>query len=164
MLGGIVTDVGGTPVAGAEVELDGRRPVITSLDGRFGVTGVRRGPHSIRARKPGHEPATVEVDFVDRRQIIYIRLVSRDALIRSAVTAIEAGRLGRAERFLERAAPLTDSQTDPDVRLLEAVLLAEAGDRNGALEALAPLLDDPQSRAAAKRLAAAIRDAASRSR
>jgi hypothetical protein len=164
LLVGIVANSAGRPVAAAEVEIDGRRAVSTGVDGRFGIPNVRRGRHRIRVRSEGYEPATLELEFADRRQIAYIRLISRGALIDRAVDALAAGRLAQAGELLSRAAALQDPSTDADVLLLEAVLRARQGSPAQALTRLSPLRADPQTRPAAERLADAIRGGASRTR
>jgi hypothetical protein len=164
LLVGIVADSAGRPVATAEVEIDGRRAVSTGMDGRFGIPNVRRGRHRIRVRSEGYEPATLELEFADRRQIAYIRLISRGALIDRTVDALAAGRLAQAGELLSRAAALQDPSTDADVLLLEAVLRARQGSPAQALTRLSPLHADPQTRPAAERLAHAIRGGASRTR
>lgn len=164
LLVGIVADTAGRPVPAAQVEIDGRRAVTTGMDGRFGIANVRRGRHRIRVSGDGYEPATLELEFTDRRQIAYIRLISGAALIDRAVDALAAGRLSEAGHLLARAAALDDPSTDADVLLLEAVLHARSGAPGEALTRLSPLRADPRTRPAAERLAEAIRGGASQTR
>lgn len=167
---GVVSDSEGRPVSGAEVALDGRRAALTGMDGRFTFSRVRRGQHEVRARRAGFEEARVELAFTDRRQIAYVRLISKDHLIERAVDHIAAGDLAAATGFLERVSILDGSggevdfeaNRDADVVLLEAIVRYRRGDRRGALEVLKPLRADPRTRAAAERLTAAIRGAPSR--
>ena len=167
---GVVSDTEGRPVSGAEVTLDGRRAALTGMDGRFTFSRVRRGRHEVRARRAGFEEARVELAFTDRRQIAYVRLISKDHLIERAVDHIAAGDLAGATGVLERVSMLEssggeanlDANRAADVALLEAIVRFRRGDRRGALEALEPLRADPRTRAAAERLTAAIRGAPSR--
>jgi hypothetical protein len=61
VLHGVVNDVGGTPVAGAQVVLStvsGQRKTITDEDGGFQFTGVPAGAFSVTAAADGLAPAT----------------------------------------------------------------------------------------------------------
>lgn len=52
---GLVTDDGGTPLAGVAVSAQGGRLAygVTNQDGRFAIEGLRPGPYIIRAQLPG---------------------------------------------------------------------------------------------------------------
>jgi hypothetical protein len=61
-ISGVVNDVGGTPVAGAQVVLSntgGQRKTATDADGSFQFTGVPAGAFSLTAASDGLAPATV---------------------------------------------------------------------------------------------------------
>lgn len=158
---GVVSDIEGHPVAGAEVTLDGRHEAHTGMDGRFTFPRVRRGRHELVADAEGSEEMRVEITFTDRRQIAYVRLTSKDHLVERAVDLIAAGELAAATEMLERASKIDSPggrvQLDADVALLEGIIRYRRGDRQGALEAIEPLLADPRTRGAADRLSAAIR-------
>lgn len=163
-LSGLVADSRGRPVTGALVELDGRRSQITGSDGRFAFDRVRRGTRRISVRRRGFEPARVELSFSDRRELAYVRLVSRQELLARAGDALEAGDTTLASGLLDRAGRLTDPGTAADLRVLRAVLRARRGQPRAAVRELAPLRDDPGTRGEAEALVRAIRDAASRTR
>jgi hypothetical protein len=164
MLVGVVTDTEGMPVAGAEVELDGRRRAITAMDGRFALARVRRGELRLVVRRAGYETAELVMSFVDRRQMAFARLVSRAELIDRAVGALAGGDLPAAEAALERARALDDPSTDADLSLITAVLHYRRGESGAARRVLEPLLEDPSTRKPASRLLALIADTASGSR
>jgi hypothetical protein len=163
---GVVSDIEGHPVSGAEVTLDGRHAAQTGLDGRFTFSRVRRGRHEIVARSAGFEEASVELAFTDRRQIAYVRLMSKEQLIARAVDHIAAGELAAATEMLERVSMLDGSgrkeNLEEDVALLEGIIRYRRGDPRGAHEAIEALLADPRTRTAAERLSAAIRGDSSR--
>jgi hypothetical protein len=55
LLVGIVVDTGGNPIAGAEVTVPGlARRVFTGPDGTFRLDSIRKGEHTMRARKIGY--------------------------------------------------------------------------------------------------------------
>lgn len=159
-LTGLVLDTEGRPVTGAEVELDGRHTASTRLDGTFGFGRVRRGPHELAVTHPAHEPASVELRFTDRRQMAFVRLVSRRALIAKAVDALQGGELQAAADFLNRAEALREKSTKADVLLLRAYVLYRRGREDEAVEVLREAARAPGAREAAARLEAVIAEEA----
>jgi len=155
MLVGVVLDSKGRPVSGAEVRLDRLRRAHSGMNGRFGFDGVRRGRRSLFVSKAGFEKAEIELDFADRRQIVYVRLVSRRTLIEQALGALDRGRLEAAHAALSRAGDVEHPDTDLDVVFLEAVLAYRRGRLSRAADLLEELRSDPRSRNLADALAAA---------
>ena len=152
MLVGVVVNSAGRPVSGATVELNRLRSQETGMDGRFAFDGVRRGTRELSVSGEGYEATTVEVEFTDRRQLAYVRLVSKETLISSAVEHLEAGKNGAAKRKLARARALSEEEPDIEISYLSAIIAYRNGETRDAVEALEPLRTDPRSRKAARAL------------
>ena len=155
MLVGVVLDSKGRPVSGADVRLDRIRRAQTGMNGRFAFDGVRRGERSLLVSEPGFEEAQIELDFADRRQIVYVRLVSRRTLLEHALSAVERGQLEAADAALSRAAAVEDPDTDLDIVFLRAIVAYRRGEISRAAGFLEELRADPRSRPVAEALAAA---------
>jgi hypothetical protein len=106
---GLVTDDGGTPLAGVAVTAQGGRLAygVTNQDGRFAIDGLRAGPYIIRAQLPG---------FLASERVLVHVLPSQATHrpLRLQRTQPEAGEVMPATR-----------------RLLNAGLAQPAGDDNG---------------------------------
>jgi hypothetical protein len=156
LLLGVVTDGAGRPVGGAVVHLDEKRTETTAASGRFAFARVRRGSHDISVDAKGYEPAVITVEFTDRRQMAYVRLISRAALIADAAAALERGDLAGAETLLTRAQVLGQPETDSDVAFLRSILALKRRAFSEAVDHLAPLADSSPVPDAVARLEARI--------
>jgi tetratricopeptide (TPR) repeat protein len=108
------------PVEGAQLVVDGEPGPLSDLDGRFVIPGLARGTHTIEVTKDGHEPATVQVEFLNLTQVLYLRLWSLHELVKRGEEALASGHLSEAAQWTERAL-----QIDPELaelRYLQAVI------------------------------------------
>jgi hypothetical protein len=73
-IGGVVRDAAGI-VVGATVTVDGHPPVRTDVDGRFRISDLGAGVHTLRAAAPGHidrsKTITVPAEAVDDYDITF---------------------------------------------------------------------------------------------
>ncbi|MFW5689488.1 MAG: carboxypeptidase-like regulatory domain-containing protein [Spirochaetota bacterium] len=134
-LHGIVFDLSGRPIAGAEVSVDGLARVHTDLTGRFVLPGAPAGPIRLAAHGEGYEARVVELSFVDRRQIAYLRLASARELGALSESKARAGAYGEAADLARRA--LAADPGSRAVRFLVASLLLLSGASEEAVEVLA---------------------------
>ena len=76
--------VDGAPLgglAGARVALDGGEPVIADSRGRFLIPDVHIGPHRLQVSRDGYIPVDREIEFLNRSQVVYVRLVRVDEAV-----------------------------------------------------------------------------------
>ncbi len=131
---GMVYDGRNQPVALVTVQVDGGRPVASDVNGRFTVPGVRHGRRSIHARKPGYRPVNETVEFVQRTQVLYVRILAADDLIDAAISSLRAGRYTTAaELAIEATGIAPDHQLGWFVAALASI---GAGDPRTAIELL----------------------------
>jgi tetratricopeptide (TPR) repeat protein len=116
---GMVYDQDQKPCAAAQLTVDGRDGPRTDVNGRFLIDALRRGDHRVRVSKEGFEPLEVPVSFTDRTQVLYLRVVSFNQLLRQAEEALDRGRLQQADGLLRRAEAL--KAEDPVGLYLRAV-------------------------------------------
>lgn len=174
---GMVYDGGNQPVLGARVSVAGSPgEVTTDINGRFVLGSLEAGSYQIVVTAQGHETLSLAVDFVDPKQVLYVKLLSLEDLLDAVALDLEARRTAAARRSLERARAI-----DPGnvvglyLEALTAYLAADAGGATArlneirslgfpypAVEILAAdvaeyLSEDPAAAAAALRRALAIR-------
>lgn len=131
---GMVYDGRNQPVALVTVQIDGGRPVASDVNGRFTVPGVRHGRRSIHAWKPGYRTVNETVEFVQRTQVLYVRILTADDLVDAAVSLLRAGRYtAAAELAIEATGIAADHQLGWFVAALASI---GAGDPRTAIELL----------------------------
>ena len=133
-LHGIVYDGRNQPVALASVRVDGGRAVTSDVNGRFTVPDVRHGQRSVHAEKPGYRAVTESVEFVQRTQVLYLRVASANDLVDAAIAALGEGRYTDAGSYAAEAIAVA-----PEHRLgrfVAALAAIGAGDPRVATELL----------------------------
>ena len=92
------------PVLGARVTVEGRTgETTTDINGRFALEKLPAGMYVVTVTAQLHEPFTLTVDFVDPKQVIYVKLVSLDDLLDNAAAALRLRHLEDARGSLDRA-------------------------------------------------------------
>ncbi len=123
---GMVYDDRNEPCQGALISVDGSAGPRTDLSGRFVVAALPRGAHGIVVEKPGFERLEAAVDFFDKSQVLYLKVISLDQLLLRLEDALAQRRLGDAAALLARAEAVSSTHTD--VRYLKAVYLLKSGE------------------------------------
>lgn len=136
---GMVYDGEQKPCPAALVTVDGRDGPRTDLNGRFVIDELARGDHLIGVRKQGYEPLLAPVSFLERTQVLYLRVISYNQLLREAEEALQRQKLGEAEGLLRRAEALEGEETVG--RYLRAVLCLKRGDTKQAVGLLERILE-----------------------
>jgi hypothetical protein len=137
---GMVYDTVNQPVAGAQVAVHEGPEAVTDIGGRFVLPGLSRGEHRVFVRKAGYETTEVSVAFLNRTQVLYVKLVSFDALLQRAERGLSRRKWAEAEKYLDRAAAIDPE--DPLLRFTRAVLAYRREEFRDAVSLLRGLLDD----------------------
>jgi tetratricopeptide (TPR) repeat protein len=135
---GMVYDDDNQPSAGAWIYYDGQKGPQTDIRGRFVLYGLARGVHRIEVRKDGYEPVDTTVEFVDRSQVLYLKVISLPQLLRRLEQALEDRSIQKAEELLRRAELI--AAEDPVLLYLRAVYQLETGRAQEALKSLERVL------------------------
>jgi tetratricopeptide (TPR) repeat protein len=135
---GMVYDGEQKPCAGVLITVDGQAGPRTDVNGRFVIDALERGDHLLRAEKEGFETLESPLSFVDRTQVLYLRLISLGQLLREAEEALGRGKLQQADKLLARALAL--SPEDPVGLYLRAVYLLKLQDTAQAVGLLQRIL------------------------
>jgi|GEM_PF-1554846 len=110
---GMIYDAQNRPCHGALIVIDGkkRRYVRSDINGRFIIQDLRAGSHQIEVSKKGFEPNTFDVDFISRKQVLHIRLISIETLLNTAEAALDSLEWNEAEAALIRASKIDDEDS-----------------------------------------------------
>ena len=135
---GMVYDYEQKPCQAAAILVDGEQRAQTDINGRFVLGDLSRGEHRIGVRKPGFEDLEVSVQFLNRDQILYLRVISLRQLLEQAENALGKKRLAETVALLARAERIDAG--DPVELYLKALYLLETGAAREAAEVLESLV------------------------
>ncbi len=81
-------------LSGARVALDGGESVIADSRGRFLIPNVRIGRHRLQVSRDGYIPVDREIEFLNRSQVVYVRLVRLDEAVAEIVADLASAENG----------------------------------------------------------------------
>lgn len=116
---GMIYDEDSQPVPGAQVSVDGRKGPMADIRGRFVLPDLARGTHTITIAKNGFEELTSQIEFLNKSEALYLRMISFGQLLAKAETALNDRKWSDADGYLVRAEKLTPQ--DPVLLYLKAV-------------------------------------------
>ena len=123
---GMIYDLDNKACAGISVTLDRTQNATSDIDGRFVLLALKPGPHTLSASGAGYETVELSFNFMSRRQVLYLKMVSFDQLLAQAQDALDRKKWKEAEALLQRAAAIRDSDTV--LVYLRAILEYQQGD------------------------------------
>ena len=140
---GMIYDEENQPCPGVMLRVDGKSSgpadePVSDIRGRFVIPGLSRGEHSVTARKVGFEEVSTTILFLNRTDVLFLRMVSFAQLLGKAEKALEERRWGEADDLLARAERL-----DPGSSVLvylKAVAAYKTGHAEDAADQLAGLV------------------------
>ena len=118
---GMVYDADNQPCAGVQVGVDGSAGPQTDIRGRFILPEISRGEHTVSAKKSGYETLLVGISFLNRTDVLHLRMTSFGQLLGMAEKSLGEQRWADAEAFLRRAEKL-----DPEDAVLRYLLAIKA--------------------------------------
>ncbi|MGA2478384.1 MAG: tetratricopeptide repeat protein [Spirochaetia bacterium] len=121
---GMMYDEENQPCVGVKLTVDGVRSendtgLVTDIRGRFMLPALSRGEHVLGATKPGYEDLSVKIVFLNRTDVLFLRMTSFGQLLAKAEKALEEKKWNEAEALLARAEKLDAG--DSVLRFLLAV-------------------------------------------
>ena len=100
---GMVYDFSNRPIPHCEIVIGGKYRTSTDINGRFTLSRVPPGDHTISGEKRGFESYSDLISVRERGQIIYFRLPSQNQLLILLDEALSANELAIAKEMAERA-------------------------------------------------------------
>jgi hypothetical protein len=137
---GMVYDTVNQPVAGATVTVGQEPAGMTDIGGRFVLAELSRGEHEVAIQKTGYETTAVRVSFLNRTQVLYVKLVSFDTLLERAESALDRRKWVDAKEYLDRAGAIDPE--DPLLRFSRAILAYRRDRFDETIALLRGLVDD----------------------
>jgi tetratricopeptide (TPR) repeat protein len=133
-LNGMVYDFDNKPVPQYIIEIDGKNPASTDINGRFFIPRVRSGKHEIRGRREGYEEYRGEIIINDKRQIVYLRVPSLSQLLNLADNSLSKNNVEEAALYIERGAAIGEKTVE--LLFYSAIVLFRKGEYQAAVESL----------------------------
>ncbi len=142
---GMVYDYDNRPCSEALIIIDDNDEVMSDINGRFIIGVLSRGNHIVTAKKEGYETLSFSFSFLNRTQVLYLRMISFHQLLVEIENAIEKREWNEVESLNKRAEEI--KKDDPIQQYLKAVYLNERGHPEDAVRILLDIikhgLDEP---------------------
>jgi len=135
---GMVYDYDNQPCQDTQIVIDNEEETISDINGRFIFNNLSRGEHYIVAKKKGYETLSFSFRFVNRSQVLYLKMISFHQLLREIENAIENSNWVDAESFIRRAEAL--KKNDPVQQYLKAIYFNETGNPEEAVQTLLAII------------------------
>ncbi len=87
---GMVYDYDNRPCSEALIIIDDNDEVMSDINGRFIIGVLSRGNHIVTAKKEGYETLSFSFSFLNRTQVLYLRMISFLQLLVEIENAIDA--------------------------------------------------------------------------
>jgi tetratricopeptide (TPR) repeat protein len=131
---GMIYDYDNKPCSNSLVTVDGQEGPRSDINGRFITKPLSKGEHRITIEKEGYEPVPIVFQFLNRNQVLYVRMISFNQLLKELESAIEGGRWDEAHKLIERAEKI--KRDDTVENYLKAMFFKERGFFEDAIEVL----------------------------
>lgn len=120
---GMVYDFDNQPCSGALIIFDDEEGPQTDINGRFVIGFLSSGEHKVQVKKEGYEELTANFKFSSKNQVLYLRVISFNQLLRKTEYALEKKRLKETGELIKRLEAI--NADDPVAMYLKAVYLLE---------------------------------------
>jgi predicted Zn-dependent protease len=135
---GMVYDFDNQPCSGARIVLDDEEGPQTDINGRFIIGSLSSGEYKIQVKKEGYEELTANFKFSNKNQVLYLRIISFNQLLRKAEYALEKKRLKETGELIQRVEAI--DADDPVAMYLKALYLLECRKPEEAVKILNKIL------------------------
>lgn len=137
---GMVYDYDNRPCPEALIIIDDNEEVMSDINGRFIISALSRGNHSVTSKKEGYETLSFSFEFLNRTQVLYLRMISFHQLLIEIENTIEKREWDEVESLNKRAEEI--KKDDPVQLYLKAVYLNEKGHPEDAVKILLGIIKD----------------------
>lgn len=137
---GMVYDYDNRPCPEALIIIDDNEEAMSDINGRFIISVLSRGNHIVTAKKEGYETLSFSFSFLNRTQVLYLRMISFHQLLVEIENAIEKREWDEVESLNKRAEEI--KKDDPVQLYMKAVYLNEKGHPEDAVRILLDIIRD----------------------
>ncbi len=124
-LEGVVYTSVGAPLRDARITIGAHTMAVSDVNGRFTIARVEPGEHRVRAHHEAYETVELTMTFSRPTDVLYLRMLSAEDLVRASQQALDRGRTSEAEQAIGRA--LAVSPESVRARYLAAIIYTNAG-------------------------------------
>ncbi len=99
---GMLYDHTNHSVSNADILVDGEKRAVTDINGRFVVINLGKGSHTITVCKEGYETLVAPVGFFNRTNVAYLKIISVEQLIETALAFMDSRKWEDASECITR--------------------------------------------------------------
>jgi tetratricopeptide (TPR) repeat protein len=122
---GMIYDTDNSPVAEADISVDGISVTRSDVNGRFALPSLSLGRYNVTAQKEDYESVGFDFEYSNPTQIIYMKMISVDQLISLVEDDLDHREWEKAIRLLDRVEAIR--KDDPAALYLRAVIYFQKG-------------------------------------
>jgi hypothetical protein len=138
-LEGKIFDYDNTPCSEVQIFIDKNSVTSSDINGRFVIPNLTKGNHELRATKDGYEEIIINFGFSNKNQVLWLRMISVNQLVKQIENAIDDRKMDEAENLIDRA--LKVSKDDPVVLYLQALYFIQNGWIEQSIEVLTKIVE-----------------------
>lgn len=138
-LNGKIFDYDNLPCSGVLVTVNNSIKVRSDINGRFIIPSLAKGEHQFILTKDGYEEKVFTFDFINKNQVLWLKMISLDQIIRQIEANFDKNDWDEAERLIERAQKIRSE--DSVVLYLTSILYIHNKWFDKALETLMKIIE-----------------------
>ncbi|MBN1697772.1 MAG: hypothetical protein JW881_09675 [Spirochaetales bacterium] len=138
-LNGKIFDHDNLPCGDVVITVDNFTKVKSDINGRFVIPDLTRGTHQLVCRKESYEEITIDYNFLNQNDVLWIKMISLEQLIRQIDDKFFNNKWDETNDLFERAAKIDPD--DPVLLYLTSVLYLHNGWVENALEVLLDMIE-----------------------
>ncbi|MBN2534030.1 MAG: hypothetical protein JXB88_14165 [Spirochaetales bacterium] len=144
-LNGKIFDFDNLPCSGVLVTVNNSIKVKSDINGRFLIPSLAKGTHKFVLAKEGYEILEFSFDFLNENQVLWIKMLSLDQLIRQIEAKFDGKEWDEAEKLIKRAQKIKPE--DSVVIYLTSILYIHYEKYENALEMLLEIIKSGEEEA-----------------
>lgn len=133
-LNGKIFDYDNLPCSGVLVTVNNTMKVKSDINGRFFIPSLAKGSHNFVLTKENYEVLEFTFDFINKNQVLWIKMISLDQLIRQIEAKLDEKDWDEAQKLIVKAQKINPEHSI--VLYLASILYINTKDFDKALELL----------------------------
>ncbi|MDR2079547.1 MAG: carboxypeptidase regulatory-like domain-containing protein [Treponema sp.] len=137
---GMIYDGDNRPIKEVKIYVENKFSAVSDIHGHFSLAGLKTGNgYHIKAYKENYEEVTLEIDYLDPGNVLYINMYHTDQLLTQAEQALRDKDWLQTETLLTRAEKARGNY--PSIEYLRGILSYYKGEYDEALNILTKLTE-----------------------
>jgi tetratricopeptide (TPR) repeat protein len=140
----MIYDGGNRPIKEVKIYVEDKFSAVSDIHGHFSLGGLKIGKgYHIKACKENYEEVSLEIDYLDPGNVLYINMYHRDHLLTLAEQALRNRDWLQTESLLTRAEEIRGEY--PSAEYLRGILAYYKGEYGDALNILTKLTENEKN-------------------